>query len=601
VRIFCRDNHLVVRADYSPDFINTIKSIPDANFNQWEWLLPKTTWTTLKTRFNLTNAHCYPFLKEFIDPTEIQGIKVRLTNNRLQILAPNTKLLQKAILTLETLCSYEEVTDEYNKETRKKVYTRNNITLLERFREEPYRVLWHYPTGLRHRISMFLELFCNVIVDDATVNELPKPYLSFPGHPKYPARDYQSSIADKASAIKYATIVKPTGSGKTRTAAEIIRLMRVNTLFLTNSRLLLSQTSIAFRETLNTEIGIIGGGTFNIKPVTVATSQSIWALLTKQEGDGEKLTRDEKRQVMRSLKDKIKDLKINNILLEETDERTQLIQYLASVDLQFVDEAHGLGAEYSYLVGSLTNPCMSMGLTATSQREDEKDILMEAATGAIWRPVKEEQLIKDGYLLPVKVIVVPFQHKQKGIAKGRNISKLNAQMITGNAERNQLIANLCTHYSQKYKTLVLTKEIEHGQGLAGLIGTTFISSKDKKLQAEAILGLINGTLKSLVSSPILEQGVDIKEAELLIDAVPRKSTAKIIQAIGRVRRTGPGKTCAYVITLYDMDDGVYLKQSLRKIHILESAGFEIHYATPEQVERMTREVFCERNDVTCQC
>src|SRR5665648_920082 len=419
------------------------------------------------------------------------------------------KLRQKAILTLETLCSYEEVTDEYNKETRKKVYTRNNITLLERFREEPYRVLWHYPTGLRHRISMFLELFCNVIVDDATVNELPKPYLSFPGHPKYPARDYQSSIADKASAIKYATIVKPTGSGKTRTAAEIIRLMRVNTLFLTNSRLLLSQTSIAFRETLNTEIGIIGGGTFNIKPVTVATSQSIWALLTKQEGDGEKLTRDEKRQVMRSLKDKIKDLKINNILLEETDERTQLIQYLASVDLQFVDEAHGLGAEYSYLVGSLTNPCMSMGLTATSQREDEKDILMEAATGAIWRPVKEEQLIKDGYLLPVKVIVVPFQHKQKGIAKGRNKSKLNAQMITGNAERNQLIANLCTHYSQKYKTLVLTKEIEHGQGLAGLIGTTFISSKDKKLQAEAILGLINGTLKSLVSSPILEQGVDI--------------------------------------------------------------------------------------------
>lgn len=589
MRLFCRDNNLVIRADYSPTFIYTINAIPGASFNQWEWLLPKTSWQTLKTNFELTNAHCYPFLKEFIDPAELQGIQARLTNNRLQILAPNPVALQKAILNMETLCSYEEVTEEYNKDTHKRVFERNNITLLERFREEPYRVLWHYPTGLRHRITMFLSLFCGVIVDDATINELPKPYLSFPGHPKYPARDYQSSIADKASKVKYATIVKPTGSGKTRTAAEIIRLMKVNTLFLTNSRLLLTQTSNAFNETLNTEIGIIGSGIFNIKPITVATSQSIWAILTKQQGDAEKLTRDEKRQIMRSIKNQIKDIKSNNTLPEGTDERTQLIRYLSSVDLQFVDEAHGLGAEYSYLVGSLTNPSMSLGLTATSQREDEKDILMEAATGAIWRPVKEEQLIKDGYLLPVKVIVVPFQHKQKGVARGRNIAKLNSSMITGNKERNQLIAELCTHYSQKYKTLVLTKEIEHGQGLADLIGTTFISSKDKKLQVEAISELAKGTLRALVSSPILEQGVDIKEAELLIDAAPRKSTAKIIQAIGRVRRTGPGKTHAYVVTLFDMDDGVYLKQSLRKLHILQSAGFEIHYATPDQVKRITKQ------------
>lgn len=589
MRLFCRDDNIVVRADYSPSFITTIKSIPGSNSNQWEWILPKSSWQTLKARFELTNAHCYPFLKEFIDPLELQGIQARITNNRLQIIAHNPTVLQKAILTMETLCSYEEVSEEYIKETRKRVYTRNNVTLLERFREEPYRVLWHYPTGLRHRITMFLSLYCGVVVTDATFDKLAEPYLSFPGQPKYPARAYQALIADKAPVIKYATIVKPTGSGKTRTAAEIIRLMKVNTLFLTNSRLLLTQTSNAFVETLNTEIGIIGSGTFNIQPVTVAMSQSIWALLNKQQGDAEKLTRDEKRQMMRTIKDIVKDVKENNIILEGTDERTQLIQYLASVDLQFVDEAHGLGSEYSYLVGSLTHPSMSLGLTATSQREDEKDILMEAATGAIWRPVKEEQLIKDGFLLPVKVIVVPFQHKRKGVAKGRNIAKLNAAMITGNAERNQLIAKLCTHFSQKYKTLVLTKEIDHGQGLADLIGTTFISSKDKKLQVEAIQGLTDGTLRALVSSPILEQGVDIKEAELLIDAAPRKSTAKIIQAIGRVRRTGPGKTHAYVVTLFDMDDGVYHKQSLRKMHILQSAGFEIHYATPEQVERMTQE------------
>lgn len=591
MRLFCRDNSLVVRADYSPAFINSIKNIPGASFNQWEWLLPKTSWQTLKTNFELTNANCYPFLKEFIDPAELQGIQARLTNNRLQIIAPTTSLLQKAILNMETLCSYEEVTQEYNKDTRKRVYTRTNVTLLERFREEPYRVLWHYPTGLRHRIAMFLSLYCGVTVNDATHDILAQPYLSFPGQPKYPARDYQRSIADKAPSIKYATIVKPTGSGKTRTAAEIIRLMRVNTLFLTNSRLLLNQTSNAFGETLNTEMGIIGGGVFNIKPITIATSQSIWARLTKQEeeGDVDKLTRDEKHQVMVSLRDQIKDIKLNKTILEGTDERTQLIQYLASVDLQFVDESHGLGAEYAYLVGSLTSPSMSMGLTATSQREDERDILMEAATGAIWRPVKEEQLIKDGYLLPVKVIVVPFKHKQKGVAKGRNIAKLNAAMITGNVERNQLIAKLCTHFSQKYKTLVLTKEIEHGQGLADLIGTRFISSRDKKLQVEAIQGLTDGTLRSLVSSPILEQGVDIKEAELLIDAAPRKSTAKIIQSIGRVRRTGPGKTHAYVVTLFDMDDGVYLKQSLRKLHILESAGFEIYHVTLDQIDRITKQ------------
>lgn len=585
MQLFPRGNSIIVRADYSPGFNKAMRKVPHAEFNGWEWVVPREQWNALKSNLQLEPAHCYPYLRDYVEQNPFPNTTAHLSNERLHIVTGDTPTLERVIRNIEILCGYEEVTDEYDRKARKRNFSRQNITLLERIRIEPYRVIWNYPPGLEHRLRTFLTQYVNVKYTEKIEREVIKPYLVFPGEPSKPPRYYQEMIAEKAPLLRRTTIVKPTGSGKTRTAGEIILQTKVNTLFLTDSRLLLNQTASAFAETLNVPIGKIGDGKFNIQNITIATAQSIWAILTRTK-ENEKLSKAKKKELLQYYKERVRDIRQNGPCAVE-DQRDEVLNYLATVDCLFVDEAHGLGAEYLYLVSSLPQASYAFGLTATYQRNDEKEIFVEAATGPRWVPIKEEELIAKGYLLPVKVLVVPFKHSQKGEVRYRSaFTKLNASMITGNNERNQLIADFAKFYSKKYKTLTLVKEIPHGQTLADLIGVPIISSKEKKIQKQAIDDLANGKIPCLVATSILEQGVDIQEAELLIDAIPRKSVGRIIQSIGRVRRIAPGKKHALVITIYDIDDGVFQKQSERKLNILKSAGFDVQFATPEQVRKI---------------
>ena len=572
-----------------------MKQIPHAEYKGWEWNVPKTEWDALKNNLQLEPAHCYPYLRDYVLPNPFPNTTAHLSAERLQIITGDTPTLKRVIRNIEILCGYEEVIDEYDRGARKRNFTRQYITLLERIRLEPFRVIWNYPPGLEHRLRTFLTQYVNVKYTEKIDRPIATPYLTFPGKPSKPPRDYQIMIAQKATQIKRVTIVKPTGSGKTRTAGEIILYTRVNTLFLTDSRLLLKQTEEAFAETLNTPIGLIGDRNFNIQHITIATAQSIWAILTQTKED-EKLTKEQKKQMLEYYREKVRQIRQSGPRMVE-DQRDELLNYLATVDCVFVDEAHGLGAEYLYLVSSLPQVSYSFGLTATYQRSDEKEIYIEAATGPRWVAVQEEELIAKGYLLPVKVLVVPFKHVKKGVLKYRSgFTKLNASMITGNQERNNLIADFARFYSHKYKILALVKEIPHGQTLADLIGVPFISSKQKRTQEKAIDDLASGTIPCLVATTILEQGVDIREAELLIDAIPRKSVRRIIQSIGRVRRVAPGKKYALVITFYDIDEGVFQKQSERKLNILRAAGFDIQFATPDQVKKIRYLANIERGE-----
>lgn len=574
----------MVRAEYSPGFKRAMCHIPNAQDHGWEWVVPEGEWGTLRDNLRLEPAHCYPYLKRYVEPNPFPNTTACLTNERLQIVTGDTDTLKRVIKNIEILCGYEEVSSEYDHEEKKKNFTRESITLLERIRVEPFRVIWNYPPGLEYRIRTFLTQFVQVDFSEKIDREVPKPYLVFPGKPAKPPRDYQTMIAEKAPLIKRATIVKPTGSGKTRTAGEIILKTRVRTLFLTDSRLLLNQTAEAFAETLNVPIGLIGDGNFKIHNVTVATAQSIWAILTRTR-ENEKLTREQKKEHLINLREEVQRIRQHGPLTVES-QKDELLNYLATVDCLFVDEAHGLGAEYLYLVSSLPPATLAFGLTATYQRSDEKEIYIEAGAGPRWAPVKEEELIAKGYLLPVKVLVVPYKHKRLMKVKRNNFAKVNSCMITGNNDRNELLADMARFYSRRYKTLALVKEIPHGQKLAELNGVPFISSKQKKIQKESIDALTQGEISCLVATTILEQGVDIREAKLLIDAIPRKSVGKIIQSIGRVRRVAPGKKCALVITLYDIDNGVYQKQSERKLNILKAAKFDVQFAKPEQIKKI---------------
>jgi len=567
--LFIKDNKFILRADYSPELTQQIKQIPGAMYDKWEWTFPLESFPFAQKELNLKPAHYYPYLKTYI-PKDLVPDTMAFYDNKRLILTGKTEHLDLLIENLHILCGYEEITEEYLYRKRKRVYERIQHTLIEINSVKQNYVSLTYPKGLHHRVKTFLK-WLGVQYKELPPEPIPKGTLIFPGKPKKPARYYQEDIARKAPMIRRATIVKPTGSGKTRTAGEIIRTLRLPTLFLTDSRLLLNQTAKSLNEVLNIPIGKVGGRYFDIQPVTVATVQTIRAILT----EGDKDTLD-----VKALKNEINAAKalFNGLPIKTDDKREAIIRLLAQTELLIVDEAHTLGADTIYQVASLPEPSLAFGLTATPQREDEKNIYIEAATGPIWKPISEEELIEKGYLLPVKVWVIPFKHNRKYQGKLSEMYEIKKEAIIQNPIRNALLKAITERLQEKYKTLLLVNEQEHAEILAQMLNTTYITSKTKEQdQNKAIADLQNRKIKTLIATPLLEQGVDIPDAELLIDAVPRRSVRRIIQAAGRIRRPGAGKKFAYIVTLLDLDDSIFEKQSLRKLNILKQAGFEIIY------------------------
>lgn len=565
--LFPRGDWISVRMEYDKTTSRIIASVPGAEFREWEWCLPRHSLRVAMERLQLNEGHLYPYLTDEIDPLALTGLEVKLSDGRMYVEGED-EAVRALEITLDGLMSCTEVREEYKK----------GRGLVKEVLENP---LWEkrgegqyvFPLGLTRRVRNFLGYFPGVKCEYSPARKRPPRQLSFGAlPPDLQARDYQISIAGQCPAARRATLLMPTGAGKTVTSGLMIRELAVPTLFLTYSRLLLHQTVKSLTRTLGVEVGAVGEGEFRLAPVTVATIQSLNAIL----GLGQDNCREIAAEI-RQCKGKTWE--------DGADKRECLMRFLSAVDCVFVDEGHQLGAETIYAAATCIAPYYAFALTANAQREDGKEILIEAATGPAWKPPEadEKSLIEQGFLLPVKVAVVPFYHAQKNTGTRRDMHKLQRVAIVENSARNKVILSIARYYQKKYKTLLLVKQIDHGEMLAGELGVPFIhGGTTTKARRDAIQKLVSGEIGLLVASSIMEQGVDIPEVELLIDAVPRKKVRAILQPVGRVRRPWPGKTQAMVVMIYDIDHGgIFEKQSRRKLDIVEKAGWDVKWVAAE--------------------
>ncbi|GAB6875541.1 DEAD/DEAH box helicase [Thermaerobacter litoralis] len=525
---------IVYRDDYYPHRVAAMRQVPGARWIGWQWVFPRTSWPQAARALRLRPAHCYPYLTRLI-PRHLTGLFARLGPDRVELAGPSA-LVEEAVKDLEILCGYEQPAPVRRGQPPRP----ERVSLLTGRQDQPGGVVLSFPEGLRRRIGHFLRLA------GASVQVEPEPAPPPKSvHATMPAlRDYQRQAVMEALARRRGTLVMPTGAGKTRTAAGIIAAAGQRTLFLVQSRDLVRQTVAAFQEHLGLPIGVIVEGKVRLQEVTVATVQSLLARTA-----------------------------------EGAAERDAILQWLGGAQLLIVDEGHGLGADTVYAAARMCRPAYAFALTATPQREDRREVQIEAATGPVWRPAgcSDGELVERGYLLPVKVTCVPFVHGRK--ARGRTPAEQFAEGIAANEARNHLILRLARTALRAYKTIVLVKTKEHGEHLAAQLGIPFVhgATKDRGPIFEA---LGRGTIRGIVATPLLEQGVDIPEAECLIDAVPRRSAVKILQTIGRVRRPAPGKTIARVVTVIDLDGGPFERAAARKLDVYEQAGFALSWLDP---------------------
>ncbi len=362
-------------------------------------------------------------------------------------------------------------------------------------------------------------------------------------------RDYQIDAVEKWMEDKRGVVVLPTGAGKTYVALEIIKELSVSTLVVVPTLALLEQwiekLSIFGRD----YIGEFSGRKKELKPVTVTTYDSAY---------------------------------INAEILGD--------KFLLLV----FDECHHLPAESYRQIAEMSIAPYRLGLTAFPEREDGLHTLLPDLIGGIVYELKPKDLAGTHLAkYEVRRLLIPLTdeeyklYKQKAekfknyiVSRGIKLSNVEdfreLVMRTGldyeayealkSWEEARKIA-----FNSKNKIKKLRELLERHRGDKIIIFTRYndlvytisriflipaITHKtDKKERAMILDWFKKGKVKAVVSSQVLDEGIDVPDANVGIIVSGTGSSREYVQRLGRILRPAEGKDIAILYELVSKETG----------------------------------------------
>jgi superfamily II DNA or RNA helicase len=368
----------------------------------------------------------------------------------------------------------------------------------------------------------------NIKYDDRVLDLLPLGDLPTI---KVNLRDYQLEAIKNWCLEKMGSIVLPTGAGKTIIGLKIIEIVNSPTLIIVPTLDLIKQWTKILSRNFDMEIGNIGGGIENIQPITVSTYDSAY----------------------------IKAPWIGNKFL-----------------LIVFDEVHHLPApSYRLIAETLVAP-YRLGLTATIEREDhlEQDFpyLIGKSTFQITAKKLAENKYLANYTIERKKTFMSSEEYSKYKESmtiyytclkkiGLNMNSNNAfkrliMMSTKNtmarralvARNNAIDISLNSRSkmdeirkilgeNKDIKTIIFTQHNKLVYEISNDFLIPFITHKSSKEERDDVLtGFKEGRYKAIVTSKVLDEGIDVPDAQLGILVSGTGSSREFIQRLGRLLR-----------------------------------------------------------------
>jgi len=334
---------------------------------------------------------------------------------------------------------------------------------------------------------------------------------------------------------KFGTVVMPTGSGKTIFAVMAIEKTARPTLVHVPTLDLMHQWFGVLKKFFGVEPGLLGGGYHDIRPITVATYDS--ALL-------------------------------------------HVSHYGSRFGFHVYDECHHLPGAQTQLVAVQSLAPFRLGLTATPERQDGRHDEYDALCGPVCYEITVNEL-EGRTLAPydVRTVEVPLtddeaaryaEAREKYISflrgsqvdlsrpggwndflrtasrtpKGREalVAYREQRNIGLAAERKMdLLWNILRQHAGE-RALVFTQD----NAMAYRIGERFLlpvlTHHTKIKEREEMLDLFRkGEYAVLVTSKVLNEGVDVPEASIAVVVSGSGTVREHVQRLGRILRATPGK------------------------------------------------------------
>lgn len=375
--------------------------------------------------------------------------------------------------------------------------------------------------------------------EDEVLDLLPCPDLAAAyeaSGKKLKLRDYQAeALVSWGENEKWGVLVLPTGSGKTLVGIRAIAGCNTPALVVVPTLDLLEQWKKQLEEAFSMEIGKLGGGEKKILPITVSTYDSAY------------------------------------IHAENLGNRFGLLVF---------DEVHHLpAAGYRSIAEFSAAPCR-LGLTATYEREDELHSELNRLVGgkvyekqvsdlsgehlapyrikrvAITLTDEERKEYEEhysvflNYLRKTGIIMKGPQDFRKLVMKSGRDPEARKALLARNAARD-LAFNSASKLEKLKEILETHKEdrififTEHNR-LVHRISREFlipaITYRTPAKERSSILeNFKTGTYRAVVTSKVLDEGIDVPEANIGIIASGTGSKRAYIQRLGRILRKKEGK------------------------------------------------------------
>lgn len=367
-------------------------------------------------------------------------------------------------------------------------------------------------------------------------------------------RDYQLRAIRRG--IKYHGGIAhlATNAGKTAVGSGFIEaLERPITLYMVPNRKLVAQARrdlSGFLGIDQDEIGIIQGGEFNPKNITIAITNS--------------LTPKERKQ------------------------RERVNAFLKTVKLLILDEVHHAAAKTWMTIAKKCAAYWRFGLSGTPfDRTDGRSIYVEAYCGPVVARVSNKELIDRGFSAKPKIRLREINkainyHDERVYPDGRYDEVYKDAIVRNKYFHERIVKDALAHVAKGRPTLILIREYEHGFALMdrfeeqGFGRVEFVHGKlGEEEVEEAKKRFADGETQIIVATPVFGEGQHIPAIRGLVIADDFKSVILILQRIGRGLRMKEGDNTLHVTEYCHMLHHYLTEHSEARVSTYEKEGFDV--------------------------